>query len=173
MQDVSAIPAEVIKQHSLSSCASASHSHKPSSNSKPASSRTDLPSDLQQLNLAPPSGSDTKSVSPHTSEAVEPGRPATAEMPNRPDQSQESHQDKPEAEGAVLQSDGGVTTRAGDQEEAHQQLSSDQTCDVTQLADSDAKAKRVEVPAISIAGWDESPVSVRQAVVDLRGLWPV
>jgi hypothetical protein len=167
VQDVNAIPAEVIKQHSLSSCATASHRHESSSNSKPASSGNGLPSDLQQLDLAPPLGNDTKSVSPHTSQAVEPGRHATAEVPNRRDQSQDSHQDKPEAEGAVLHSDGGVKTGAEDQEEAHQQLSSDQTCDVTQLADSDEKAKRVEVPAISIAGWDESPVSVRQAVVDL------
>lgn len=168
MQDVNAIPAEVIKQHSLSSCATASHSHKSSSNSKPASSGTDLPSDLQQLNLAPPSGSDTKSLSPHTSEAVESGRPATAEMPNRPDQHQESRQEKPEAEGAVLQSDNGIQTAvstvqtgAEDQGEAHQQLSCDQTCHAAQLPESAAKAEQIEVPAISIAGWDESPVSVR------------
>lgn len=167
MQDVNAIPAEVIKQHSLSSCATASHPHESSSNSKPASSGNGLPSDLQQLDLAPPLGNDTKSVSPHTSQAVEPGRHATAEVPNRRDQSQDSHQDKPEAEGAVLQSDGGVKTGAEDQEEAHQQLSSDQACHVTQLPESDAKAEQVQVPAISIAGWDESPVSVRQAVVDL------
>ncbi len=167
MQDVNVIPAEVIKQHSLSSCATAPHSHKPSSNGKPASSGTGLPSDLQQLNLAPPSGSDSKSVSPHTSEAVEPGRPATAEMPNGPDQHRGSHQDKPEAEGAVLQSDDGVKTGTEDQEEADQQLTSDQTCHVMQLPKSDAKAEQVEVPAISITGWDESPVSVRQAVMDL------
>lgn len=167
MQDVNAIPAEVIKQHSLSSCATASHPHESSSNSKPASSGNGLPSDLQQLDLAPPLGNDTKSVSPHTSQAVEPGRHATAEVPNRRDQSQDSHQDKPEAEGAVLQSDGGVKTGAEDQEEALQQLSSDQACHVTQLPESDAKAEQVQVPAISIAGWDESPVSVRQAVVDL------
>lgn len=167
MQDVNAIPAEVIKQHSLSNCATASHPHESSSNSKPASSGNGLPSDLQQLDLAPPLGNDTKSVSPHTSQAVEPGRHATAEVPNRRDQSQDSHQDKPEAEGAVLQSDGGVKTGAEDQEEAHQQLSSDQACHVTQLPESDAKAEQVQVPAISIAGWDESPVSVRQAAVDL------
>jgi len=167
VQDVNAIPAEVIKQHSLSSCATASHPHESSSNSKPASSGNGLPSDLQQLDLAPPLGNDTKSVSPHTSQAVEPGRHATAEVPNRRDQSQDSHQDKPEAEGAVLQSDGGVKTGAEDQEEAHQQLSSDQACHLTQLPESDAKAEQVQVPAISIAGWDESPVSVRQAVVDL------
>ncbi len=173
MQDVNAIPAEVIKRHSLSSCATASHPHKTSSNGKPASSGTDLPSDLQQLNLAPPLSNDTKSVSPHTSEAIEPGKAATGEMPDRPDQSQESHQDKPEAEGAVLQSDGGVKAGLEDQEEAHQQLCSDQACHVTQLPESDAKAQQVGVPAISIAGWDESPVSVRQALVDLRGLWLV
>ena len=167
MQDVNAIPAEVIEQHSLSSCAAALHSHESSSNDKLASSNNGLPSELQQLNLAPPLGNDTKSVSPHTSEAVEPGRPATAEMSNRPDQHQESHQDKPEAAGAVLQSDDGVQEGAEDQGEARQQLSSDQACHVTQLHESDAKAEQVEVPAISIAGWDESPVSVRQAIVDL------
>ena len=167
MQDVNAIPAEVIKRHSLSSCAAASHPHKLSSNGEPASSGTGLTSDLQQLNLAPPLGIDTKSVSPHTSEEVEPGRPATAEMPNRPDHSQDSHQDKPEAEGAVLLSDDGVKTGAEDLGEARQQLSSDQACHVTQLPEFDAKAEQIEVPVISIAGWDESPVSVSQAVVNL------
>ena len=167
MQDVNAIPAEVIKQHSLSSCATAPRPRESSSNGEPASSGTGLPSELQQLNLAPPSGIDSKSVSPHTSEAVQPGRPATAEMPHRPDHSQDSHQDKPEAEGAVLLPDDGVTTRAGDQEEAHQQLSSDQACHVMQLPEFDTKAEQIGVPAISIVGWDESPVSVRQAVVGL------
>ena len=167
MQDVNAIPAEVIKQHSLSSCATAPRPHESSSNGEPASSGTGLTSDLQQLNLAPPSGIDSKSVSPHTSEDVEPGRPATAEVPNRPDQCQESNHDKPEAEGAVLLSDDGVKTGAEDLGEAHQQLSSDRACHVTQLPESDTKAEQIEVPAISIAGWDESPVSVSQAVVDL------
>ncbi len=162
MQDVNAIPAEVIKQHSLSSCATASHLHKPSSNGKPASSGNDLPSDLQQLNLAPPPGNDTKAVSPHTSEAVEPGTPATAEVPNRPDQCEGSRQN--EAAGAILQSVGGGESGAEDQ---------DQACRVTQLAECDAKAEQVGVPAISIAGWDESPVSVRQAAVHLCGLWLV
>ncbi|DBA95851.1 TPA: hypothetical protein ACH3X1_001397 [Trebouxia sp. C0004] len=168
-QDVNAIPAEVIKQHSLSSCATASHSHKPISNGGPASSGTGLSSDLTQLNLAPPSGIDSKSVSPHTSEPVEAGRTATAEMPNRPDECQKRHQEKPEAEGAVLQSDDAVKTGQDDQGEANQQLSCDQMCHVTQLPRSYAKAEQIEVPAIGIAGWDESPVSVDD-VLEIYGL---
>lgn len=166
VQDVNSIPAEVIRHHSLSSSAHTRQPHS-SSHGTTDSSNAGLPDKLQQLNLAAASGSDTRSVSPHTSQAVQPGKAAAAKVQNGPSHCQpDSIVQAPTsdathlAETSAPSSADTETGQAGaaDRPQSDQQHMSGQASDAVQPAD--AKARQTPVPSVSIAGWDESPVSV-------------
>ncbi len=156
MQDVNRIPAEVIKQHSLSSSAQRSSapsqpqsSTHGSTDSSPAellsdsatngstdSSPADLPSKLHQLSIAGPSSTEQQhSASVSRSQATDTKEPTAASTDGSHSQQQ-----------------------ASDQRVDHQQALSDQRCGLKHCTQSEAG--QIPVPVISIAGWDESPVSV-------------
>lgn len=169
VQDVNSIPAEVIKQHSLSSSTQAQQPRS-SSNGTTDSSSAGLPDKLQQLNLAASSGADTRAVSPHTSQAVQPGTAVAAEVQNGPSHCQPDRTGQAPTGDAPHQAEtsapSSADTQAGqggaaDRPQQDQQHSSGQASGAVQPAE--ATTRQTPVPSVSIAGWDESPVSVSRA----------
>ena len=174
MQDVNRISQDVIKHHSLSrSTLSSSSSQQSIDSESDHSSVSNLPAKLQHLNVAAPASRDTHTSADSPAETTQASR-ATAADTNNMHSSHKSTNLQLQTDSALATDSSIQQATDGDQVEVAAQsgaetgAAADNAPQQSPMPDQAAallqptalKSPQIKVPAISIAGWDESPVSV-------------
>lgn len=168
MQDVNRISQDVIKHHSLSrSILSSSSSQQSIDSESDHSSVSNLPAKLQHLSVAAPASRDTHTWADSPAETTQASRATAADTNNMHSphkstnlqlQTDSSMQQDADDDQVEVAAQSGAETGAAADDAPQQSPVPDQAAAL--LQPTALKSPQIKVPAISIAGWDESPVSV-------------